>query len=157
MNQSGFVPSRLRDSGAGGRGTGTPCAGLMQSVVGYRGAAPRVTVDGGPVAGRAGARGKGAGIIEKMRTDRAVLAFSLLAAAYFAFLALDYYVFRLNSILLGVVRELLTIPLMLAAAVAFVFSVVRLASDRQSVNARMVSGALILFAVNCFIWGSFVF
>lgn len=92
-----------------------------------------------------------------MWTDRAVLAFSLLAAAYFAFLALDYYVFKLDSILLGVVRELLTIPLTLAVSAAFVFSVVRLVSNRQSVNVWMVSGALILFAVNCFIWGSFVF
>ena len=92
-----------------------------------------------------------------MWTDRAVLRFSLLAAAYFAFLALDFYVFRLDSILLGVVRELLTIPLMLAVAAAFVFSVVRLVSNRQSVNVCMVSGALILFAVNCFLWGSFVF
>ena len=40
-----------------------------------------------------------------MRADRAVLAFSLLAAAYFAFLALDFYVFKLDSILLDVVRE----------------------------------------------------
>ena len=85
-----------------------------------------------------------------------MLAFSLLAAAYFAFLAADYYVFRLDSILLGVVRELLTIPLMLAAAAAFVFCVARLVSNRQSVNGWMVNAALILFAVNCFAWGSFV-
>ena len=92
-----------------------------------------------------------------MQTDRAVQAFSLLAAVYFAFLALDYYVFKLDWILLGVVRELLTIPLILAVAAAFIFSVVRLLSNRQSVNARMVSAALVLFALNCFIWGSFVF
>ena len=92
-----------------------------------------------------------------MRTDRTVLAFSLLAAAYFAFLALDYYVFRLDSILLGVVRELLTIPLILAVAAAFAFSMVRLVSNRQSVNARMAGGALILFALNCLIWGNLVF
>ena len=101
--------------------------------------------------------GRGTGIMERMRADRAVLAFSLLAAAYFAFLALDYYLFRLDSILLGVVRELVTIPLILAVAAALVFSVIRLVSNRQSVNFRMVSGALILFAVNCFIWGNFVF
>ena len=93
----------------------------------------------------------------RMSTDRALFAFSLLAAAYFASLVLDYYIFRLDSILLGVLRELLTIPLMLAVAAAFVFSVVRLVSNRQSINVWMVSGTLILFAVNCFIWGSFVF
>lgn len=70
-------------------------------------------------------------------------------------LALDYYVFRLDLILLGVVRELLTIPLIPAVAAAFIFSVVRLLSNRQSVNACMVSAALILLTLNCFIWSSF--
>ena len=87
------------------------------------------------------------------RTDRAVLAFSLLAAAYFAFLALDSFVFKLDWILLGVIRELLTIPLILAVAAVFIFSVVRLLANRQSINARNVSSALILFALNCLIWG----
>lgn len=92
-----------------------------------------------------------------MRTDRAMLAFSLLVAAYFAFLALDFYVFKLDSILLGVARELLTIPLILALGAAFVFSLVRLLSNRQSVNPWMVSAMLILSALNCLIWGSFVY
>lgn len=92
-----------------------------------------------------------------MQTDRIVLAFSVLAMGYFAFLALDYYVFKLNSILLGVVRELLTIPLILAVAAIFAVSVVRLLSNRQSVNAPRVSAALILFVLNCFVWGSLVF
>ena len=91
------------------------------------------------------------------RTDRAVLAFSVLASAYVAFLALDFYVFKLDWILLGVVRELLTIPLFLAVAAVFVFAVVRLLADRQSVNVCNASSALILFVLNCFIWGSFVF
>ncbi|MCY4440343.1 MAG: hypothetical protein OXE53_09065 [Deltaproteobacteria bacterium] len=87
------------------------------------------------------------------RADKAVLAFSVAAAGYFAFLALDYYVFRLDSILLGVVRELLTIPLVLAVAGLFVFSVVRLLKDRGLINACNVSSALILLALNCLIWG----
>ena len=91
------------------------------------------------------------------RTDNALLAFSLLASAYFAFLALDFYVFKLDSILLGVVRELLTIPLFLAVAAAFVFAVARLLANRESVNVRNAASAVILFVLNCFIWGSFVF
>lgn len=83
--------------------------------------------------------------------------FSLLAAAYFLFLALNYYIFKLDWIPLGVVQELLTIPLMLAVAAVFVFSVVRLLSHRQSLNTSNVSSTLILFTLNCFIWGSFVF
>ena len=87
------------------------------------------------------------------QTDRAVLAFSLAAAAYLAFLALDFHVFKLDSILLGVVRELLTIPLVLAVAAVFVFSVVRLLRNRRLINACNVSSALILFALNCLVWG----
>lgn len=91
------------------------------------------------------------------RTDRAVLVFSVLASAYVAFLVLDFYVFKLNSILLGVVRELLTIPLFLAVALAFVFAVARLLANRESVNVRNAVSAMILFVLNCVIWGSFVF
>ena len=91
------------------------------------------------------------------RTDRVVLVFSLWAAAYFAFLALNFYVFRLDWILLGVVQELLTIPLIVAVAAAFVFSVVSLLRNRTSLNACNVSSALILFSLNGCIWGSFVF
>ena len=85
-------------------------------------------------------------------TDGAVLAFSLLATAYFAFLALDTFVFRLDWTVLGVVRELLTIPLILAVAAGFVFCVVRLATNRQLINARNVASALILLALNGLIW-----
>ena len=91
------------------------------------------------------------------RTDRAVLAFSVLASAYVAFLVLDFYAFKLDWVLLGVVRELLTIPLFLAVAAAFVFTVVRVLANRKSVNVCNAVSALILFALNCFIWGSFVF
>ena len=87
------------------------------------------------------------------RTDRTVLAFSLLAAAYFAFLALDYHVFKLDWIVLGVVRELLTIPLIVAVAAAFVFTVVRLLTNRRSINACNVASALILLALNGLVWG----
>lgn len=95
--------------------------------------------------------------MQATRTDRALLVFSVLASAYVAFLVLDFYVFKLNSILLGVVRELLTIPLFLAVALAFVFAVARLLANRDSVNVRNAASAMILFVLNCFIWGSFVF
>ncbi|MCY4591658.1 MAG: hypothetical protein OXE86_14055 [Alphaproteobacteria bacterium] len=87
------------------------------------------------------------------RTDRTVLVFSLLAAAYFGFLALDSLVFKLDSILLGVVRELLTIPLIVAVAAALVFSAVRLLTKRRRVNLCNVGSALILFTLNLVIWG----
>ena len=90
------------------------------------------------------------------QTDRAVLAFSVLASAYVAFLALDFYVFQLDWILVGVVRELLTLPLFFAVAAVFVFAVIRLLVHRTSVNVYTISSALILFALNGFIWGSFV-
>ena len=87
------------------------------------------------------------------RTDSVVWVFSLLAAAYFAFLALDFLFFRLEGIWLGVVRELLTIPLILAVAAVFVFSVVRLLANRRSINAHKVGAALVLGVLNCLIWG----
>ena len=87
------------------------------------------------------------------RTDSALLAFSLLAAAYFGFLALDAFVFRLVWIVLGVTRELLTMPLILGVAAGFVFSMIRLLANRRALNSRKIGTALILVAVNCLIWG----
>ena len=87
------------------------------------------------------------------RTDKAVLAFSLLAAAYFAFIALDNAVFRLEWIGVGVLRELLTVPLIAAVAAVFVFVTVRLFRNWPSINACNVAAALILLALNGLIWG----
>lgn len=84
------------------------------------------------------------------RTDRAMLAFSLLAASYFALLALGNNVLRLEWIWLGAVWELSTLPLIAAAAAAFVFAVVRLPGNMRPIN---VGSALILLALNCLIWG----
>ncbi|MCY4513827.1 MAG: hypothetical protein OXC69_01630 [Candidatus Tectomicrobia bacterium] len=87
------------------------------------------------------------------RTDRVILVSSLLAAAYFAFIALDSFLFKLEWILLGLILELLTIPLILAVAVLFILSMARLLATRQSINARNVGSVLILFVLNCLIWG----
>ena len=78
------------------------------------------------------------------------------ASAYVVFLLLDYYVFKRDWIPLGVVRELVTIPLFVAVAVAFVFAVVQFLAHRSAVNACNAGSALILFALNCFIWSSFL-
>lgn len=95
--------------------------------------------------------------MQASQIDRAVLAFSLLASAYVAFLILNAYVFELDWIVLGVLLELLTIPALLAVVVVSVFVVVYLLANRKRVNVCNTSAALILFALNCFIWGSFVF
>lgn len=85
-----------------------------------------------------------------------MLTFALLAAVYFAFLALNAYVFQLDWILLGVMAELLTLPMIAAVAVAFVYVVVRLLQPVPSAESRLVSATVILFVLNCLIWGSFV-
>jgi len=90
---------------------------------------------------------------DRTRTDSALLAFSVLAAAYFAFLALDSFFFRLEWIVLDVFRESLTIPLILAVAMGFVLSVLPLLTNRQSINTLNVGATLILLAVNCLNWG----
>ena len=56
------------------------------------------------------------------RTERNLLAFNQTAAAYFGFLALDYLVLRLDSVMLGVVRQLQTVPMIVAVAAAFMFA-----------------------------------
>ena len=85
------------------------------------------------------------------RQDRNLLAFSLTAAAYVGFLALDYRVLRPYSVALAVVRELLTTP-MIQAVAAFVFVAVRLLLDRRRVTVVKAGAAKILFALSCLVW-----
>ena len=88
--------------------------------------------------------------------DLSLLAFGVLASAYFGFLVLDCCVLKLDMIWLGVVWELLTIPLVLVVAAAFVVSISRiLQSKRRPVGASKVSAMLVPLALNCFVWESF--
>ena len=86
------------------------------------------------------------------RTDRNLLAFSLTAAAYFGFLALDYFILRLDFAGLGMVRELLTVPMIVAVFAALLFGVVRLVRDRRRVTVVNVASAALLFALSCLVW-----
>ena len=87
------------------------------------------------------------------RTDRVLLAFSLCAAVYFALLALGNHVLRLDWIWLGALWELLTVPLIAAVASVFVYAVVRLLRNWQSINAFNSGAVLILLSLNGLIWG----
>ena len=84
-----------------------------------------------------------------------MLAFSLLASAYLGALALNAYVLKLDWVLLGVLQELLTLPTVAGVAAGFVFSAARLLTNRQAANAGSIGATLILFVLNCLIWGSF--
>ena len=84
--------------------------------------------------------------------DKVIFAITVLATAYFGFLALDDRVLTLDSVLLGVVRELLTIPLILAVAVVFLVAVVRLLRHRLPINPWRLGTAVALFVLNCLIW-----
>ena len=91
-----------------------------------------------------------------MRTDRLLLAFSLLASAWFGFIVL-YNVLRLDWAVAGALVELFTIPLILAVAAVAVFAVGRLLLNpllkRPPVNASNIASALILLALNGLVWG----
>ena len=71
---------------------------------------------------------------------------------YFGFLALDYFVLRLHLVPLGVVRELLTIPMIVAVIWVFVFAVVRMLRDRWRATMDNVGFAAVPFTIRCLVW-----
>ena len=85
-------------------------------------------------------------------TDKAIAGVTLGAVGYFGFLALDHHFLRLESVALGVVRELLTIPMLLVVAVMCVVAVVRLLRNRRLVNTVNVGAAATLFILNGLLW-----
>ena len=52
----------------------------------------------------------------------------------------------------GVVRELLTIPMIVAVAAVFILATVRLLRNRARVNAVNVGSTAMLFALDCLVW-----
>ena len=88
--------------------------------------------------------------------NKQLLILSIAVSLYFAFLFLNAYVFKFDNVFIGVVQELVTIPMLLALLFLFLFSIVRLYEDNFSVNKRSFWAFIILFFVSTVIFGSFV-
>ena len=84
--------------------------------------------------------------------DKAIVAVTLAAVCYFGFLALDFHVLRLDSVALGVARELLTVPMLLVVAAGCVVAVAHLFGNRRRVTAVNVAAAATLLILNGLIW-----
>ena len=73
---------------------------------------------------------------------------SCLLAAYFGFLILDAYFLKLSFVLIGVFRELLTIPAVFLLPVLFVFVVIRWWKEKFQFNGYAF-WSIVILAITC--------
>jgi len=94
--------------------------------------------------------------MEKQHVDKSLFVLGVGFSVYFLFLFLNYHLFHLDFVLLGVVQELITISLMMAVVVVFAISLYRLIRH-FSFQGYLIWAAIILLACSAAVWGSLVF
>ena len=66
--------------------------------------------------------------------DRNLLVYSILASAYIGFLHLNYHILHWGFVLFGVIRELITIPIMISLLLLLYLLLYRVVKARFKVN-----------------------
>ncbi len=88
--------------------------------------------------------------------NKQLLILSIVVSFYFAILFLNAYVLNFNNVFIGIIQELVTIPMLLALLFLFLFSIVRLYEDNFSVKKRSFWAFIMLSVVGTVMVGSFL-
>lgn len=94
---------------------------------------------------------------QQITTDKGLLLISIFGSLFLTWMFLDYYVFKSTAIIVGVIRELITIPTMLGQFVVCVLAFLHW----QKRNFQLAEYALFAFIISLgnslFVIGSFIF
>jgi len=82
---------------------------------------------------------------------------SLGVVGYFCLLCLNVFVIKSDFVLIGVFREIFTLPLLLLQFVLLVLSIMHCIKDKYRIKTFSFWSFLILLASNAFCIGSFIF
>ena len=82
---------------------------------------------------------------------------SLGVVGYFCFLLLNTYVIKSDFCLIGVLQELLTLPLLIFQLALLVLSVIHCIKDKYRIRTYSFWSFIMLLVSNAFCIGSFVF
>lgn len=94
--------------------------------------------------------------MEKQHIDKSLFILGVGFSAYFLFLFLNYHVFHLDFVLLGVIQELVTLLLMMALVVVFAISLYRLIRH-FSFRGYLIWAVIVLLVCSTAVWGSLCF
>ncbi len=85
--------------------------------------------------------------------NKQLLILSIVVSFYFVILFLNAYVLNFNNVLVGIIQELVTIPMLLALLFLFLLSIVRLYEDNFSVKKTFFLGFYnTVFCKHCYVW-----
>ncbi len=92
--------------------------------------------------------------MEQILNDKILFLASLVIVSFFGFIYLDTYYFKIDFVLIGVFREMLTFPLMLLQVVILVLAFKNLISTKYSFKNYSIWTVGLLLSSLVLTWGS---
>lgn len=92
----------------------------------------------------------------RIKGSKTIFILCILVLMYFGFLLLNSEVFKFDFVLIGVLQEVLTLPIMFGQLLLVIFSIKNFIESKYSYKTYPIWSLLILLVVNIFIWGSFI-
>ena len=89
-------------------------------------------------------------------TDKTIFVLSICALLYLSFLHVNSYYFKVESIALGVVQELITIPIIMGQLVLLFVAWKRFKRTAYSVKTYAFASFVVLTALNCYVFVIFL-
>ena len=88
--------------------------------------------------------------------DRNILALSIFVLLYFTFLLLNSAYFKIDSVVMGFIQELVTIPIIIGQLVLLVLAWKKFKQSNYLIRTWTFVSVIILVASNCFVIVSFL-
>ncbi len=92
--------------------------------------------------------------LQKLKNESIILGLSILISSFFLFLFMNANYFNINSILLGVVQELITLPMMLLLLILLIYTAFRLIKSKSKFDLKILTAFIILLVCTYYTWGS---
>ena len=89
--------------------------------------------------------------------NKTLFQLTLAVGTYLLFLLLNAYVFKFTYTFIGVIQELVTIPVLILNAVLLVVAIRRVVAGKNVRDSYLLSASVLLLASFSFVVGSFVF
>lgn len=86
--------------------------------------------------------------MKSFKSEIGILLLSLISSLFFAFLFLDFYYFKIDFVLVGVFRELLTIPFLILQPILAIASILKILKKEQKTSTlSYVSLAILVISI----------
>ncbi len=89
-------------------------------------------------------------------SGKTIFGLSIGVLIYLSFLFLNSNTFKLDYVIIGVLQEILTIPIIIGQLILLIFAYLNFRKDNYSLRSYGFLSLIVLIITNVFIWGSFI-